>query len=155
MNPTTNMAEILKRDGVLVYKTRGVSMEPLFRQNRDLVIIRPCDGELKKYDVPLYYRPQKNSYVLHRIVAVREDEYLIRGDNTYTKEHVPKKDVVGVLTEFQRKGKKHSVNERGYKLYSRFWVFIFPLKLAYHKARHYGGVTKKAIKKALKGGKST
>ena len=32
--------DILARDGKLVYKTRGVSMEPMLRQNRDLVVIR-------------------------------------------------------------------------------------------------------------------
>ena len=28
--------DLLGRDGVLVYKTRGVSMEPMLRQDRDL-----------------------------------------------------------------------------------------------------------------------
>ena len=32
--------DILSRDGQLVYKTRGVSMEPMLRQNRDLVVIQ-------------------------------------------------------------------------------------------------------------------
>ena len=32
--------EVLARDGVLVYRTRGVSMEPMLRQGRDLVTIR-------------------------------------------------------------------------------------------------------------------
>ena len=30
---------ILDRDGILVYKTKGVSMRPLLRQDRDLVVI--------------------------------------------------------------------------------------------------------------------
>ena len=31
--------ELLQKDGRLVYRTRGVSMEPMLRQNRDLVVI--------------------------------------------------------------------------------------------------------------------
>ena len=31
--------EVLTKDGYLVYTTRGRSMEPLLRQNRDLVIL--------------------------------------------------------------------------------------------------------------------
>ena len=38
----------MRRDGVLVYKTNGVSMRPLFKENRDLVTVRPVKGELKK-----------------------------------------------------------------------------------------------------------
>ena len=48
--------DILARDGKLVYKTRGVSMEPMLRQNRDLVVIRVPSSRLKKYDVALYKR---------------------------------------------------------------------------------------------------
>ncbi|MBQ7195753.1 MAG: hypothetical protein IJS07_09010 [Bacteroidales bacterium] len=43
--------ELLARDGYLVYKTHGVSMEPMLRQNRDLVTIRVPASHLKKYDV--------------------------------------------------------------------------------------------------------
>ena len=35
----TTFEEILSRDGRLIYKTRGVSMQPMLYQNRDLVII--------------------------------------------------------------------------------------------------------------------
>ena len=42
---------ILAREGRLVYRTRGVSMEPMLRQNRDIVVIAAVSGRLKKYDV--------------------------------------------------------------------------------------------------------
>ena len=48
MTEQLNLEALLRRDGVLVYKTRGVSMRPLFKENRDLVTIRPCKrGGLK------------------------------------------------------------------------------------------------------------
>ena len=81
MSAERTLEEMLRRDGFLVYKTRGVSMRPLLKENRDLVTIRPFDGRLKKYDVPLYRR-RGNRYTLHRIIAVRENDYVIRGDNT-------------------------------------------------------------------------
>ena len=59
---TIGFEEILKRDGVLVYRTQGVSMRPMLKQNRDLVTIRPVPGRLKKYDVPLY-RKQGGGYL--------------------------------------------------------------------------------------------
>lgn len=131
MNAT--FEELLARDGVLVYKTRGVSMEPMLRQNRDLVTIRVPASRLKKYDVALYKRG--DSYVLHRVIGVADDHYLIRGDNTYTVETVPDSAIIGVLTAFKRRGKAHDVTERGYRLYVRFWNAIYPLRALFMRCR--------------------
>ena len=60
MNAPSRFEELLQRDGVLIYKTRGVSMRPMLKQDRDLVIIRPVEGRLKKYDIPLYRRKNGN-----------------------------------------------------------------------------------------------
>ena len=76
------LEEILTRDGKLVYRTKGVSMEPMLRQNRDLVVISVPSSRLRKYDVALYRRG--GSYVLHRVIDVKDDGYLIRGDNTFS-----------------------------------------------------------------------
>ena len=55
MNRQSHIEELLERDGVIVYKTRGVSMRPMLKQNRDLVTVRKFEGRLKKYDVPSKY----------------------------------------------------------------------------------------------------
>ena len=120
------LEEILARDGHLVYKTRGVSMEPMLRQDRDLVMIRSLSSRLRKYDVALYKRG--DAYVLHRVIEVKPDHYLIRGDNTYSLETVPDSAVIGVLTGFKRKGKEHFVIESGYRFYVHFWQAIYPLR---------------------------
>ena len=125
---TTSFEELLARDGRLVYKTKGRSMKPMLRQNRDLVVIGVPASRLKKYDVAFYRRGEK--YVLHRVIRVKEDHYLIRGDNTFTLENVPDRDVLGVLTAFVRKGRQHTVDEKGYRLYVRLWDGIYPLRAA-------------------------
>ena len=117
---------ILARDGVLVYKTRGVSMEPMLRQNRDLVVVQVPSSRLRKYDVALYKRG--TNYVLHRVIGVEDGRYLIRGDNTYAVETVPDDAVIGVLTEFRRKGKRISSDSRGYRFYVRFWNAVYPVR---------------------------
>ncbi|MBR3643998.1 MAG: S24/S26 family peptidase [Parasporobacterium sp.] len=122
----TTFEELLEKDGRLVYKTKGISMKPMLHQNRDLVFIEPPSGRLRPMDVALYRRGRQ--YVLHRVITVQENGYLIRGDNTYTMENVPEKAVIGVLTGFVRKGKQHSVTEKGYLLYARFWHAVFPVR---------------------------
>ena len=70
MNHVT-FEQILERDGKLVYKTRGISMLPLLRQDRDLVVIEKKNNEpLKRFDVALYKRGEK--YVLHRVINVKD-----------------------------------------------------------------------------------
>ena len=123
----TTFEEILSRDGRLIYKTKGFSMQPMLYQNRDLVIIENFEGRLKPYDVALYKRGRQ--YVLHRVLSLGDGVYYIRGDNTYSIETVPEVNVLGVLTAFVRNGKQHQVTERGYRFYSRFWHAIYPLRV--------------------------
>ncbi len=125
--------ELLARDGRLVYRTKGVSMEPMLHQNRDLVMIGVPSAPLKKYDVALYRRG--NDHVLHRVVGMRDGSYLIRGDNTYSLETVPAEDVIGVLTAFIRKGKQFSVEDADYRRYVRFWDSIYPLRALLFRCR--------------------
>ena len=139
---TSTFEDLLARDGRLVYKTRGRSMAPMLRQNRDLVILRVPASRLQKYDVALYRRGE--SYVLHRVIRVRDGYYLIRGDNTYAMETVPDEAVIGVLTGFQRKGKQHNVTEKGYRFYARFWTAIYPLRRFWVRLR---GLTVRAARR--------
>ena len=125
----------LDESGVYVSVTRGCSMQPLFKTNRDVIVLRKPTAELKKYDVALY-KTQSGKYTLHRVVRVAPDEYLIRGDNTFVLEHVKKDRILAVLTEFTRKGKKHRVTDISYRIYSRVWNLIYPIRLLYVKARH-------------------
>lgn len=117
----------LATGGVYASVTKGTSMRPLFKTNRDMIILKRPTGELKKYDVALY-RIRSGKYVLHRVVGVRDDVYLIRGDNTYVLERVPKNDVIGVLTAFNRKGKKYTTESASYRMYSRVWNFVYPIR---------------------------
>ena len=68
--------EQLDKCGKLIYTNVGDSMMPLIRQDKDLLIIEKPKGRLKKYDVPLYRR-DSGQYVLHRILEVRKNDYVI------------------------------------------------------------------------------
>ena len=103
---TQTIEQQIAENGFYISTTVGVSMRPMLRNRRDRVIIRSTDGgRLSKWDLPLYKRPD-GKYVLHRVIEVRDGYYVIRGDNTYAKEHVPDDWIVGVMTEFYR-GKRH------------------------------------------------
>ena len=121
--------EYLEQNGEMTYTNRGISMLPLLKQGRDLFTIRKKGAErCQKYDVVLYRRPPE-SYVLHRIVAVRPDDYILLGDNCLNKETgITDRDIIGVMTGYVRKGKAHSTDDFGYMLYSRWIVLTYPVR---------------------------
>lgn len=111
----------LEEKGSCSYFCVGTSMLPLLRQRKDLIHLKKRKGRAKKYDVVLY-RAGEDTYILHRVLRVREHDYIICGDNCLQKEYgVTDRDIVGILSGFTRKGRLHSVNETGYRLYVTLW----------------------------------
>lgn len=127
MEKNQKIEEVLKAQGMYVSTTVGVSMYPMLRNRRDTVVISPCRGRLQKYDVPLYRRG--NDYVLHRVIGVKPDGYIIRGDNCTKKEDVKEEQIVGVLTTFFRGNKEIDMNGFPYRAYARCWCCLFPLRI--------------------------
>lgn len=118
--------EELRRHGRLIYTNTGTSMLPMLRQHRDLLIIEPRpQGRCKRYDVVLYKRPS-GQYVLHRILKVRKNDYVICGDNRRVREFgVPDEWIFGILTGFVRDGKQINVTDFQYRCYVHLWCDFF------------------------------
>ncbi len=141
-----SIEEQLKREGFYVSTTVGTSMRPMLRNRHDRVILRAVGEEeiLSKYDLPLYLRPD-GKYVLHRIIGVRDGYYIIRGDNTYQKEKIPREWILGVVTEFYR-GKRHVLSSaRSYRIYAAVWQTIYPIRLPLYKLRLLAGKIKRKL----------
>ena len=131
MDLPESIGEVLDKYGVYGTTTKGTSMQPLFRTHRDMIILARPTAELKKYDVVLYNAPYGKN-IMHRIIKVLPDKYLIRGDNTFTDEYIPKEDVIAVMVSFNRKGKRRDVTSLSYRVYSVIWTAIYPIrKLAF------------------------
>ncbi len=119
----TSIADFLRENGTLTYPNVGTSMMPLLRQGKDLLVVRARkEGErFRVGDVVLYHRPP-DRYVLHRIVEVRPEDYVILGDNCVRREYgIKDGDILGLMTGYVRGGREHSTEERGYRIYSA-WV---------------------------------
>ena len=105
----------------------GMSMYPLLRDCTDNVIIDKCEL-CKKYDVVLYRRPN-GRYVFHRILKVKGDSLVIAGDNETVKEYGISTDCcIGKMVAFERFDKMNSTRTWWYVVYSRLWVWFFPLR---------------------------
>ena len=78
------MQERLAAGESVQFTPRGTSMRPMLEGGRDQVILSPLPKEIKKYDLPLYRRPD-GQFVLHRVVKTGET-YTCIGDNQYALE---------------------------------------------------------------------
>ena len=136
--------EMLERDGHLAYTNKGVSMMPLLREDRDLMLIDRRNPErCRKLDAVLFRRPGvvgRGAYVMHRILRVNDDgTYWIMGDNCVTGETVREENVLGVLTGFVRDGKTITVDDPWYRLYVNTWCRWVHLRVAAMKLRRFCG----------------
>ena len=121
--------EQLSKHGQLIYVSKGDSMRPLI-QEHDLLVIKKTDTRLKRLDIPLYKR-DNGQYVLHRILKVRKNDYVLCGDNRYGKEvGITDRHILGVLTQLIRDGETISLNSFKYRAYAHLWCDFFLVRAA-------------------------
>ena len=117
--------------GKIVYTNVGVSMMPLIRENRDVMVIEILSAPPKKYQAVLFRRNEvtgRGRYVVHRILKIgKGGKYFIAGDNCTEGEIVESADVLGVLTAVLRDGKRVDSGVR-YRLYLCFWCAPYHMR---------------------------
>lgn len=138
----------LQKQGRIVSVPVGISMWPMLKNRKDMIVIKKVDRPLKKYDVPMYRRPGKQSYVLHRIIKVRKDGgYVICGDNLWRKEYdISDENIVGVLEGFY-KGERYfdCESSKAYHVYVYLCRFFYPLRALLQIGRQTLGKVKRRI----------
>lgn len=139
--------EAVEENGIYTGLTSGTSMEPLIHHQKDTIIVVRPQGRLKKYDIPVYLCGGK--YIMHRVIKVCGDHYVIVGDNLIRKEYVTDDMIIGVLRGFYKNGKKYIDLETNvaYKAYSRIWVALLPVRPAYCFARRAVNKIKRIFKR--------
>lgn len=111
-----NIEKILADQGFVISPIKGDSMLPMLDEEKDAVKIVPVREALKKYDLPLYRRPG-GQLVLHRIIDVKKNHYIICGDNRKGLEKVPFGWVIGVTEGFFKDGKYIPITDEKYVEY--------------------------------------
>lgn len=128
--------EELSSRGAIAFVPSGNSMWPTLKNKGQPVIIEKKTGRLNKYDVGFYIRPN-GAYVLHRVMEVLPDGYLMIGDSQFNTEKVLEDQVFGIMQGFY-KGKKYiSCDDKGYrkkvdKWFKRKTIRKWRLKFFYH-----------------------
>ena len=132
-NGHTDFETELKNSGRLIYTNVGVSMLPLIREGRDVLIIEAREpSALRKYDIVLFRRDHtrgRGRYILHRLLRTREDgSFFIAGDNCDEGENVLPPQILGVLTGLRRGEREIRLSGLRYRLYVALWCAPYPLR---------------------------
>lgn len=104
------------------FRLKGYSMFPLLRNEREEVVLSPCqENELRPMDVVLFRYQGK--HVLHRIIRREGSKLYIQGDGSFVaKEECLTSDVVGKVCIVVRPSGKHiDVNSWQWRLPSTMW----------------------------------
>ena len=124
---------------------------PLLRQKKDVIEIRRKEpGRCKKYDVVLY--KHGNRYILHRILRVLPEGYIIAGDhNTFLEKDVTDDMILGVMTRVIRNGKTVTPDNFWYKMYVHLWCDCYPLRMLILKIKlrirdHLGAIKRRIFR---------
>lgn len=94
---------------------KGFSMRPFLRNERDVVVLSPVDGEVLREGMVLLFR-HRGAHVLHRLRAIEGERLTLEGDGNYrTVEIATKEDVVAYVSEVSlESGKKLQYNDFGW-----------------------------------------
>lgn len=108
---------------------KGNSMNPFIVHLRDSMTLRKATGaDIRKGTVALVLTDDGH-YVLHRIYAVDGDVITMLGDgNVKMTEKCTRANIIGVMQSLDRKGHTVTPESREWKLYSRLWNFLTPVR---------------------------
>ncbi len=114
--------EQLLNGGTATFTVRGTSMNPLFADRKSIVRIAKCEKMPRKYDI-IFYRRNEGMFILHRIVGIKDDGFICRGDNQFENEFpIGLDSIIGIVTEYNNHGKFEKICSFKQMVYSRFWV---------------------------------
>ena len=131
--------EKLNKNEVISFVPKGDSMWPILKNKGQSVIVSAKKERLKELDVALYVRGQ-NTFVLHRVLKVLEDGYLVCGDSQFDLEKVYEEQIFGVMLGFYRGKKYIDCQEEKYvrkvkKLYKHKRIRALRVKFYFFKKR--------------------
>lgn len=111
--PHTDYKSEIQKYGEIAFVPNGISMWPILKNHGQSVVVKEKTERLKKYDVAFYQRENK-SFVLHRVLGVSDDGYVMCGDSQFTLEKVKEDSVFGVMVGYYQGKNFISSNDEKY-----------------------------------------
>jgi phage repressor protein C with HTH and peptisase S24 domain len=107
-----------------IFKVQGTSMEPFLKHNKTNVTLENYK-KLNKGDIILF--KYKNEYKLHRIIKIKGEHIIAKGDNAYQNEFLIDSDIIGVVVSYQTKDQIKNPKSLDLKILLFLWRLVKPL----------------------------
>lgn len=107
---------------------KGFSMRPFLEDGRDKALLKQTDQYHVGDVVLAEIAPHK--YVLHRIIQIKDNKIILRGDGNYAVETCDYANIKAIALGFYRKRRQTLDSTKGIKwrLYSAIWTRLFPIR---------------------------
>ena len=122
------IVKMLNEGHTVTLTLRGNSMRPFLEDCRDKALfVKPTTIAVGD---PVLAEIAPKHFVLHRIVAINGEAVTLLGDGNLLTEHCKKKDIVGAVIGFYRKGRNTLDRTNGWKwrCYSYVWTSLRPIR---------------------------
>ena len=122
------VVKMLNEGHTVTLRLKGFSMRPFLEDNRDKALLKKVNAP--KVGDPVLAEISPGHFVLHRIIAMSQDEVVLRGDGNLNTETCRKQDIVGAVAGFYRKGRNtlDRTDGRKWRLYSFLWTHLYPIR---------------------------
>ena len=119
---------LLNENHTVTIPLRGFSMRPFLEDKRDKALLKTAH-DIKVGDVALAEINPKQ-YVLHRIIAIKDDGITLLGDGNLKPEYCKRSDIKGIAIGFYRKGRTNldSTDNKKWQIYSWIWMRLYPIR---------------------------
>jgi signal peptidase I len=112
-----------------IFTVSGDSMRPLIVNNRDQVLLSSSKGKLLEKGDIILFRKQSGRYILHRIYKKEANYYHTIGDACLCEDGIVKpSEIIGVVEEIYRKGKKIDCNSFLWRTIFTTWRYLLPIR---------------------------
>jgi len=131
---------ITTQDGIFPLTVKGTSMEPFLKDRKTVVNLKKHE-QVKTGRIYLFKHNEK--LLLHRLIGVKENTLLFRGDAQRTIEHAKHKDILAEVQNYTYKNKTRNPDAFTLRIKTFLWNMLGPLRPKaarfLHKRRHTHG----------------
>jgi hypothetical protein len=138
--------ELLSQEGKAWLTVTGMSMYPFLRENKDAVELAKTSLEaIKKNDIVLIRR-KTGEYILHRVLYKREAVFYIIGDaQRWVEGPISAEQLLAKVESVKRSGRIIKCEATAWKLITRIWLFLIPIRPLLIRGIGWIGVAKRHI----------
>lgn len=116
---------ITTQDGVFPLTVKGTSMEPFLKDGKTVVNLKK-HTYVKKGRIYLF--KHNDGLLLHRLIGVRDNTLMFRGDAQRTIEHAKRDDILAEVTNYTYKDNSMNPDALTLRMRTSLWNMLGPLR---------------------------